>query len=359
MSLILGAGIGAGVYALKERITEPKVPGIEVSVPEEVGGGVILNKPENHGIEMVSTKISREEYAEYGVSPMAENAYTLTATIEPANASNKAVDWSVEFVDAGDEWASGKSVTDYVTVTPTSDGALTATVTNLGEFGAQIKVTVTSRDNSAAYASCTVDYAKRIKSAYLVDGSGAPIGQNGEDWVTGLHDNFTETYIPQYMVYTVNYTYSEYTVEDTFTMTASAQLNADFESGLRAYAEEHQSDGGDEMGAAQVLKYLSTEEKNPIETANLWYYTASASGFLSLFYSNYSAVPDSVKVSALNMLADYVKSLSSGKTDAVEYEVTFTGTHSTYTLQFTQVLNGAEMTHAVTGVELNENNIIL
>ena len=39
MSLILGAGIGAGVYALKERITEPKMPGIEVSVPEEVGGG--------------------------------------------------------------------------------------------------------------------------------------------------------------------------------------------------------------------------------------------------------------------------------------------------------------------------------
>ena len=39
MSLILGAGIGAGVYALKERITEPEFPGIEVSTPEEVGGG--------------------------------------------------------------------------------------------------------------------------------------------------------------------------------------------------------------------------------------------------------------------------------------------------------------------------------
>lgn len=41
MSLILGAGIGAGAYALKERITEPKMPGIEISVPEEVGGGNI------------------------------------------------------------------------------------------------------------------------------------------------------------------------------------------------------------------------------------------------------------------------------------------------------------------------------
>lgn len=113
---------------------------------------------------MVSTKIAREEYEANGISPMAENAYTLTATIEPSNASNKAVDWSVEFVDPSSEWARGKSVTDYVTVTPTSAGALTATVSNLGEFGAQIKVTVRSRDNSAAYASCTVDYAKKIKS---------------------------------------------------------------------------------------------------------------------------------------------------------------------------------------------------
>lgn len=355
MSLILGAGIGAGAYALKERITEPKMPGIEVSVPEEVGSGVILNKPENHGIEMVSAKIAREEYAEYGISPMAENAYTLTATVLPENASNKAVDWSVEFVDPSSEWATGKTVTDYVTVTPTSDGALTATVSNLGEFGEQIKVTVTSRDNSAAYASCTVDYAKRIKSAYLVDGSGAPVGQNGADWVTGLHDNFTETYIPQYMSYTVNYTYSDYTVEDTFTMTASAQLNAEFLSGLSSYVNSHASE--ETQFAVAILGALSGEKKNPINTGNSWYYTASASGFLSLFYANYSQPGEAAKKQALNMLADYVKSLSSGKTDAVEYEVTFTGTHSSYTLSFTQVLSGAEMTYAVTGVELNEDNL--
>ena len=355
MSLILGAGIGAGAYALKERITEPKMPGIEVSVPEEVGSGVILNKPENHGIEMVSAKIAREEYAVYGISPMAENAYTLTATVLPENASNKAVDWSVEFVDPSSEWATGKTVTDYVTVTPTSDGALTATVSNLGEFGEQIKVTVTSRDNSAAYASCTVDYAKRIKSAYLVDGSGAPVGQNGADWVTGLHDNFTETYIPQYMSYTVNYTYSDYTVEDTFTMTASAQLNAEFLSGLSSYVNSHASE--ETQFAVAILGALSGEKKNPINTGNSWYYTASASGFLSLFYANYSQPSEAAKKQALNMLADYVKSLSSGKTAAVEYKVTFTGTHSTYTLNFTQVLSGAEMTYAVTGVELNEDNL--
>lgn len=194
-----------------------------------------------------------------------------------------------------------------------------------------------------------------IKSAYLVDGSGAPVGQNGADWVTGLHDNFTETYIPQYMSYTVNYTYSDYTVEDTFTMTASAQLNAEFLSGLSSYVNSHASE--ETQFAVAILGALSGEKKNPINTGNSWYYTASASGFLSLFYANYSQPSEAAKKQALNMLADYVKSLSSGKTAAVEYKVTFTGTHSTYTLNFTQVLSGAEMTYAVTGVELNEDNL--
>ena len=39
MSIILGAGLGVGGYALTDRIRAPKVPGIEVSTPEEVGGG--------------------------------------------------------------------------------------------------------------------------------------------------------------------------------------------------------------------------------------------------------------------------------------------------------------------------------
>ena len=308
-------------------------------------------------MRVTSARIAAEDYEEYGISPMAESAYTLTATISPENATNKEVDWSVEFVDPSAAWATGKSVTDYVTVTPTSDGALTATVANLKDFGSQIKVKAMSRDNSAAYAECTVDYAKKIKGAYLVDGSGAPVGQNGADWVTGLYDNFTETYIPQYMSYTVNYTYSDYTVDDTFTMTASAQLNAEFSSGLSSYVNSHASE--ETQFAVAILGALSGEKKNPITGGNSWYYTASASGFLSLFYANYSQPGEAAKKQALNMLADYVKSLSSGKTDAVEYEVTFTGTHSTYTLNFTQVLSGAAMTYAVTGVELNESNIIL
>ena len=92
----------------------------------------------------------------------AKDGITLKATIDPDTAANQNVDWSVSFVNPSSSWASGKTVTDYVTVMPTSDGALTATVQCLKAFGEQIKITVTSRANEYAKAECTVDYARRI-----------------------------------------------------------------------------------------------------------------------------------------------------------------------------------------------------
>ena len=77
----------------------------------------------------------------------AKDGITLKATIDPDTAANQNVDWSVSFVNPSSSWASGKTVTDYVTVMPTSDGALTATVQCLKAFGEQIKITVTSRAN--------------------------------------------------------------------------------------------------------------------------------------------------------------------------------------------------------------------
>lgn len=104
----------------------------------------------------------RRDYAANGVSVQAESAYKLTATITPADAANKAVDWTIAFKNASSIWATGKTVTDYVTVTPSSDGALTAVVENVAAFGEQIVVTVTSRDNTSATATCTADYQQRF-----------------------------------------------------------------------------------------------------------------------------------------------------------------------------------------------------
>lgn len=263
----------------------------------------------------------------------------------------------MSFDDPSSAWATGKTVTDYVTVTPTSDGALTANVECLQDFGEQIIVTVTSRDNAEATASCTVDYAKRIESAYLIGMGGEHIAESGNTWQTGMYDSFTETYIPQYMTYTVNYTYSDYTVEDTFTMTATAQINATFLSGLKSYAQEHASEAT--QNGYVIVSDLSGEAKNPVYSGNQWYYTASSSGFFSLFYPNYGQPGTSAMKQALNMLVGYVKEQSADTLDAVEYEVTFTGTYSEYTLNYTQVLNKASLTYAVESVSLDEEGLIM
>ncbi len=163
LSLMLGAGIGAGCYRAIERILHGGKQKIELEVPAETdGGGVIFNEWESHGLQIAATKLSSTEYAANGVSAQAEGAYTLTATITPPDATNQAVDWTISFKNASSTWAKGKTVTDYVTVTPSSDGALTAVVENVAAFGEQIVVTVTSRDNTGATATCTADYQQRF-----------------------------------------------------------------------------------------------------------------------------------------------------------------------------------------------------
>ncbi len=162
LALIIVAGVITGVVFWQKGniVFNP----VEQEQPndEEDDGGAVINEGESNGIKLMSAKISPENYDEFGISPMAETAYQLTATITPSDATDKTVDWSVSFVNPSSAWATGKTVTDYVTVTPTSDGALTANVENLQAFGEQIKVTVTSRDNAEATAECVVDYVKRV-----------------------------------------------------------------------------------------------------------------------------------------------------------------------------------------------------
>lgn len=90
------------------------------------------------------------------------DTYTLTATITPASADDKRVEWTVAWKNAQSVWAIGKTVTEYVTVTPTSANALTATVACVKDFGEQVIVTAKSLDNAEATAQCTVDYVQRI-----------------------------------------------------------------------------------------------------------------------------------------------------------------------------------------------------
>ena len=131
------------------QVEQPDKPGEQ----KPSGDDVVIEQIEASGILLSAAIASADES---GVTQR------FTATITPSEATNQKVNWSVAFKNAGSEWANGKNISDYVTVTPTSDGSLYADVTCKAAFGEQIILTVTSRDNAEAKATATVDYRKKV-----------------------------------------------------------------------------------------------------------------------------------------------------------------------------------------------------
>ena len=175
LALIIVAGVITGVvFWQKGNITftpiEQEQPNDEDETPDDgeqptddEQGGAIIGEVQESGVSLMVARIPVSEFAASGVSALAETAYTLTATVSPSNATNTTLDWSVAFVNPSSSWATGKTVTDYVTVAPVGGVPTQATVSCLQPFGEQIKVVVVSRDNSEAKAECLVDYVARLE----------------------------------------------------------------------------------------------------------------------------------------------------------------------------------------------------
>lgn len=92
----------------------------------------------------------------------------IEATVTPANATNREVDFSVAWGDGAQRAA--EPVTDYVTITPESDGSRIATVVCIRGFGDDtILITVTTRDGGFQ-AICTVTFEGMPDSLKFVYG---------------------------------------------------------------------------------------------------------------------------------------------------------------------------------------------
>lgn len=146
--------------------------GLTVKANAEETGGLVVTpdapedetgteEPQTPGIRIAAARMSAGEAASAGVSELSESAYSLTATVTPEYADQQQFDWTVAFNNAESEWASGKTASDYVTVTPASDGAATATVSCSEEFAEPMTITCTVRGYDLT-ATCSVDYAQRI-----------------------------------------------------------------------------------------------------------------------------------------------------------------------------------------------------
>lgn len=338
LSLVLGAVIGVGCYRIAEQVTERHNSVIKMETPLNESGA-ILTVAENKGIKLATAELPSSEYDEYGISAQAESAYTLTATITPSYASNKAVDWSVAFANASSTWASGKTVTDYVTVTPTSDGALTAIVENIKDFGEQILVKVTSRDNPSAEATCTVDYAKRVTGVTVNYFNNSPLGVDvsiGPDDTTLVFDRELYEKTSNHMLSCNITSYSAYTVDDSF--------------GISKYV----------LFTETLVNSQNATMMESAREANTRYFINSFYGGASFLAGVMLTQQDTNSTSQLTgtALESFERTLARCGTEIVAYlEIECTGTYSTYTKRIS--VSYASEVFAVTNVELDETNMIV
>lgn len=171
---VMLAGIICGWFEKKEETEEQ-------SHETAMDGGMVVGNAQSGGVALMSARIMSAEYEDYGVNALADTAYTLTATIEPSDATNKSVDYTAAWKNANSTWANGKDVADYVTVQQASEGSLNATVTCLQAFGEQVIITCTVTDNIDLKATCTVDYLRKPLGANLnIAVTGAYSGE--EEW---------------------------------------------------------------------------------------------------------------------------------------------------------------------------------
>lgn len=287
-------------------------------------GGAIITEGEASGMKLMSMKIAPENYDEYGISPMADTAYQLTATITPENATNKAVDWTIAFVNAESEWATGKTVTDYVTVTPTSDGALTANVECLQAFGEQVRVTVTSRDNTAVKANATVDYTEKLSAVKATFGS------------TVLSNGMTKSFDLDASgqpaeVWTFDYTTSAHTIADEYTTTVKISF----------------ADGVSAVESAVGVEFTWAGET----------ITSGMPSFDKTFFDKVFVTESGAVSSNPTQYNKLVSALSAGVT-LFEVEVSTTGEYGNKTDTYTINVTSDGLNIRVEGIELGDTSII-
>lgn len=128
--ILLAGMIGAWAFILEDRF-KPKEEEKQEEVQEETPGAGGTAE-----VRSVSLAMKSATAANNGVSK------TLTATVYPSDAKNKAVDWTLEWLDT----EKSETLSEYLTLVPVSEGAATATLTCKKAFEGEALVTVTTRE---------------------------------------------------------------------------------------------------------------------------------------------------------------------------------------------------------------------
>ena len=310
-------------------------------------------------------------------SAVTGESVTITATVEPDNeAENTGVDWTATWKNAESVWASGKSVSDYVTLTPGgADYAASKRVTleNLQPFAEQIVVKATARDDPGITATCTADYAQKPVNFSLSFGEvscnfggdtdvtleinanaetalgGAADAQFTKSEVYSLSQEFTVSYELTGKKF-MSYTASGYGVEGWYIF-GTWLPSPDFKDEYADLSGYSVADNGLYFG----IKYLSDNLQLHTVGGGMSNLTSrpasehSPSDFIQRFtHAGESLIPEGEALTYT-----YGSDL-----EMLDLKVTLTGEYATYTYETTFVIAGYTNTSTLTGMDVSEPAVV-
>lgn len=331
LAMVLLVGATTTVVCLS-RNKEPASQGKE-SVHSETSADSVTNENGEALNEVVNVMPTRMTFRNARAITNASeyDSVTVQATIKPDNATNKNVSWSVAFVDPASSWATGKTVTDYILVTPQAEGSNIATVECLQPFGEQIKITVTSQANANAKAECTLDFAKRILTAPLQVSS-----HENDDYYEVADFADEALYLNINLDWKLWWDephpeYTDYTVDDTFECTFELFSNEDV-------VAEFNADTG------MAVEVATIEEDRDMDI--IYDTLLSALGGV-----------DWTVASHYNALNDWLMSNTDKAMFKIKYKAV--GQYSEYEAEVPIYLNAAGLNVLVSSITLNQSSIII
>ena len=310
-------------------------------------------------------------------SAVTGESVTITATVEPDNeAENTGVDWTATWKNAESVWASGKSVSDYVTLTPGGEdyaASKSVTLENLQPFGEQIIIKATARDDPEITATCTADYAQKPVNFSLSFGEvscnfggdtdvtleinanadtapgGAADAQFTKSEVYSLSQEFTVTYELTGKKF-MSYTASGYGVEGWYIF-GTWLPSPDFKDEYADLSGYSVADNGLYFG----IKYLSDNLQLHTVGGGMGGLNSSPASehVPSEFIQRFTHAGESLIPEGNSLTYTYGSDL-----EMLDLKVTLTGEYSEHVYETTFVIAGYTNTSTLTGMDVSEPAVV-
>ncbi len=175
-----------GLQLFAKDKMKPSNWGKKDETPDEDVGGLVVT-PEDSEAEaghvgkmtLRVAPIARENLGDYGLDAASvESAVTITATFTPESTTNQNISWDAKFANPSSEWATGKEISNYLSIVTSKKQAV---VTCKEAFGEKIILTATPESNPDLAKTCTFDYVAR------------PISVNVGEWISGRDTTFSDS----------------------------------------------------------------------------------------------------------------------------------------------------------------------